>query len=678
MRSPTVFFSAQQRDLVWRSLLLVIIVFAIMVPAMRAEETVILRISDDLPPYEFIDSSGNPDGFACDVMRAIAKETGMTYSVFAGDRETGYAIDDETIIQPVFTSSRSMDSSLTYIPLTRVEYCFFSSPEPENFGNFRHEDRLIIPRKGTMEEIESIVAGNGAWVQWAETPDDALMRLKLGLGDVAVVERTQGEFILDRSGLSGINVLEGYAATGDYALSVTNADPEFISELDRGLRAISDSGEMDRISGKWFSSQGLEGGDSSLYLYLFTPFALILLTAFSWSWALRNQVAKKAADLEKELKVRRQAESDLIKARNHLNNVIDTIADPVFVKDRDHRFVILNDACCRIIGYSRGELLGKRDDEIFPEDEARLFFERDEKVFMTGQEAINEEHLTGADGKAHFILTKKSLYTDISGEQYIVGVISDITDQKHLEEALKRFNDQLEARVLERTTALENANRELESFTYTVSHDLRAPLRAIDGYSTLLLTESAPRMTESDARLLTQIRKNSRHMAQLIDDLLNFSRIGRKELNKVDIDPSPLIQAVLDDLKDERKGRDVRVTVGQLPHCHADPLLLSQVYFNILSNALKFTRSRDPVLIDIGAFEKQGKPVFYVRDNGIGFDMKYNEKIFSPFQRLHTLGEFEGTGVGLAIVQRIITRHGGAVWAESEEGKGAAFYFTLS
>jgi PAS domain S-box-containing protein len=678
MWNPISFFSARKRQC-WTFVLLTIAVLVLIVPGALAEKTVILRINDNLPPYEYIDSNGNPQGFACDVMRAISNETGIPYSVVAGDQGSGYLPGEEITIRPVFGTEQPSDPSTAYLPLIRVEYRFFTSSEAEKIGNIRKESRIILSREGSRDDLESIVAGNGSPVVWTETPEDAFIRLKMGLGDVAVIESAQGEFILDQSGIPGIDVMDGYAATGDYSLLVTNADPEFISKLGQGLREIRGSGDLDRSSATWLSSRRTGVlWNSSLYLYLFTPFALILLTAFSWSWALRVQVAKKAADLEKELKVRRQAESDLIKARNHLNNIIDTIADPVFVKDRDHRYVILNDACCRIMGHSREELLAKKDEQIFPDDAARLFHEGDEQVFSTGMEAVNEEHLTGPDGTITTILTKKSLYTDISGEQYIVGVISDITDQKNLEESLKQFNEQLEERVLERTVALENANRELESFTYTVSHDLRAPLRAIDGYSTLLLTESSPRITESDVRLLTQIRKNSRHMAQLIDDLLNFSQVGRKELNKIDLDPALLIRAVLDDLKDERKGRDVRITLGHLPHCDADPLLLSQVYFNILSNALKFTRAKDPVLIEIGAFEREGKNVYYVRDNGIGFDMRYKDKIFSPFQRLHSRGEFEGTGVGLAIVHRIVTRHGGVIWAESEEGKGATFYFTLT
>jgi PAS domain S-box-containing protein len=677
MGNPILFFSARKGRC--RTFLLVTLaVLVLIVPGVWAEKTVILRINDNLPPYEYTDTNGDPQGFACDVMRAVSNETGISYSVIAGDQLSGSFSDEEITIRPVFGTEQTGDPSTAFLPLTRVEYWFFTPSGAEKLGNVRKEDYVILSRKGSRDDLESIVAGDGSSVVWTETPEDAFMRLKLGLGDVAVIERAQGEFILDRSKIPDIDVMDGYAATGYYSLSVTNADPEFIAKLGQGLSEVRDSGDLDRVAATWLSSKGTGGWNSSLYLYLFTPFALILLTAFSWSWALRVQVAKKAADLEKELKVRRQAESDLIKARNHLNNVIDTIADPVFVKDRDHNYVILNDACCRIMGHSRDELLGKKDEQIFPEGEARLFHERDEQVFSTGEEAVNEEHLTGADGTITTILTKKSLYTDISGEQYIVGVISDITEQKKFEESLKRFNEQLEERVLERTVALKDANRELESFTYTVSHDLRAPLRAIDGYSTLLLTESSPRITESDVRLLTQIRKNSRHMAQLIDDLLNFSQVGRKELNKIDLDPALLIRDVLDNLKDERKGRDVRIMLGHLPHCDADPLLLSQVYFNILSNALKFTRAKDPVLIEIGALEREGKNVYYVRDNGIGFDMRYRDKIFSPFQRLHSRGEFEGTGVGLAIVHRIVTRHGGSIWAESEEGKGATFYFTLT
>ena len=217
----------------------------------------------------------------------------------------------------------------------------------------------------------------------------------------------------------------------------------------------------------------------------------------------------------------------------------------------------------------------------------------------------------------------------------------------------------------------------LESFTYTVSHDLRSPLRAIDGYTYILLHEHQPELTGSAMRYLDQISQNARRMARLIDDLLNFSRTGRQALSIREIDPAVLVAEVLDDLAGERQDRDVKVTVGGLAPCHADPALLKQVFANLIGNALKFTRNREVAEIEIGSNEEDGHPVYYVRDNGVGFDQKYANTLFQVFHRLHDAREYEGTGVGLAIVQRIIERHGGRIWVESEPNRGTTFFFTL-
>jgi PAS domain S-box-containing protein len=413
----------------------------------------------------------------------------------------------------------------------------------------------------------------------------------------------------------------------------------------------------------------------NLFFYLFTPVALLVLAALSWNWAMRIQVQRKTGELQAELDARRRTELELLKARNHLTNVIDSIPEPVFVKDRDHRWVILNDAVCRFIGHPREELIGKSDFDFFPGQEARVFHARDEVVFTTGNEDINEEFLTDASGRTHTVLTKKTLYTDSLGNPYIVGIISDITERKKFDNQMKRFSEELEQRVQDRTRQLETSNRELEAFTYTVSHDLRAPLRAIDGFSNILLTEKA--VPEPDRRTLEQIRKNTQQMARLMDDLLNFSRVGRQELHREWIDPATVVTGVIGELQEERRGRDVQISVHPLPPLSADRTMLHQVYFNLLANACKFTRAREHASIEVGAFPEEDRDVYYVRDNGIGFDMQYGDQLFGVFHRLHNSSAYEGTGVGLAIVQRIVQRHGGTIWADAAEGKGATFYFTF-
>ncbi len=234
-----------------------------------------------------------------------------------------------------------------------------------------------------------------------------------------------------------------------------------------------------------------------------------------------------------------------------------------------------------------------------------------------------------------------------------------------------------EAELLARAEALERSNRDLEAFTYSVSHDLRAPLRAISGFARIVLQKHGALLPEDPRRQLGIMDDSARHMGRLIDDLLAFSRLGRQELARRRVDPAGICRQALAELDGEREGRKVEVLIGDLPPCEADPALLRQVYANLLSNALKFTRGREPAVIEVGATTGEGETVYFVKDNGVGFDMRYAGKLFTVFQRLHGAREYAGTGVGLAIVQRIVERHGGRVRGEGEVDRGATFSFTL-
>lgn len=259
----------------------------------------------------------------------------------------------------------------------------------------------------------------------------------------------------------------------------------------------------------------------------------------------------------------------------------------------------------------------------------------------------------------------------------VTGQIATALERLRAEQQLRAFNAELEQRVNERTLQLEAANKELETFSYSVSHDLRAPLRSIHGFAKILKEDFSGEMSPTALGFLAKILDSVSKMGQLIDELLDFSRIGRKPLSLQRIAPNEIVQDVIESLAAEVAGRQIEWHIPALPTVIADPLLLQQVYANLLGNAVKYTSKRELARMEVGHFTQEGESIYFVRDNGAGFDMQYADKLFAVFQRLHRDDEFEGVGIGLAIVRRIIERHGGRVWAEAEVGKGAAFFFTL-
>jgi signal transduction histidine kinase len=250
-------------------------------------------------------------------------------------------------------------------------------------------------------------------------------------------------------------------------------------------------------------------------------------------------------------------------------------------------------------------------------------------------------------------------------------------ERKQAEAALFQLNAELEQRVAQRTAELETALYDLENFNYSASHDLRIPLRAIDGFARILLDEYSQKLDDEGKRLLNVVRDNSRKMAQFIDDMLAFSRTGRMAMTLAEINMDDLVHEVAEELKSAAAGHEFNLEINKLPPAFADRPMLRQLFFNLLSNAIKFSRPKDAPRIEVGASIQGDETIFYVKDNGVGFDMQYAGKLFGVFQRLHSVTEFEGTGIGLAIVKRIITRHGGRVWAEGKVNEGATVYFAL-
>jgi signal transduction histidine kinase len=279
---------------------------------------------------------------------------------------------------------------------------------------------------------------------------------------------------------------------------------------------------------------------------------------------------------------------------------------------------------------------------------------------------------------AELIIANKELaYQNQEKEKRAEELIIANRELKQAEADIRKLNDELEQKVIERTSQLESVNKELGSFSYSVSHDLRAPIRAINAYTKILMEDYSEKFDADGTKVLHSIIRNSKKMGELIDDLLAFSKLGRKQVTVSEIDITALVNQVREELLFEENELIPEFKVDILPPAKGDQSLIKQVWINLISNAIKYSRYQPAIHIEIGAYEKNNEVVYYVKDNGAGFDMQYYDKLFGVFQRLHSQEEFEGTGIGLAIVQKIVHRHNGTVWAESTLNEGACFYFSL-
>lgn len=338
----------------------------------------------------------------------------------------------------------------------------------------------------------------------------------------------------------------------------------------------------------------------------------------------------------------------------------------------DGRFIEVNDAFLVITGYTRDEVIGR------PSSEIGLWVNPQERRMMV--EALRERGII-RDHEAMFRMKSGEVRTmlrsaeiiDLEGVECMVSVTRDITDRKRAEEEIRNLNEKLAQRVNELT----EANKELDAFSASVSHDLRSPLMVVGGFTKLLLREHVDGLDAKGIDMLRTIQRSVGKMEALINDLLAFSRSGRKQLNLANVDMADLARATFEDLKETFSDRTVKFDLGAVPPAHADRSLVRQVFANLIANAVKFTKHREVATIEVKGWAEGERAMYSVKDNGVGFDMQSAGRLFNVFERLHRGEEFEGTGLGLSIVQRIVARHGGRTWAEGRVGEGATFYFSL-
>ena len=377
---------------------------------------------------------------------------------------------------------------------------------------------------------------------------------------------------------------------------------------------------------------------------------------------------------------RKKAEESIRLAEANYREIFDKATDAIYVHEMETGKVIeVNQRASKITGYSKEELISTDPKEFItshPEYTLQHAFNYLQKA-AEGEPQLFEWLGKNKDGSFNWLevnLKKAS----IAGQDRILAFFREINDRKKAQMEVQKLNEGLEQKVMDRTVELQSANKELESFSYSVSHDLRAPLRAIHGYTKMLSEDYFDKIDDNAKQMMNSVLRNAGKMGRLIDDLLAFSKLGKKDLKISTVDMTRLATTALNDLKYSLPSIKANIVILPLLPANADSNLMNQVFTNLISNAIKYSEVKDSPAIEIGSRQEGREAIYYVKDNGAGFDMKYYDKLFGVFQRLHRDEEFEGTGVGLALVKRIITRHGGKVWAEAETGKGATFYFSLN
>jgi PAS domain S-box-containing protein len=525
-------------------------------------------------------------------------------------------------------------------------------------GRIAARTSLAFALIGITLLLLDVRTGKGAWP--AQLP--AALVGWIGLG--GVVGHAYGAVPLFRLGSLSVMAANTSVALLFLAVGILLARPQrgMVRILTReglggGLaRWMVPAAVLVPFSAGWLCLLGENAGfyDTGLGVALFALLTIAVLMALVYRSAL-------AID---------RLESERQQAEDELKRFFSISMDPLCIAGADGYFKLVNPRWEKVLGYSQQELLSQPCLEfIHPED--REATQQEAAKQAEGHDVISfENRYRCRDGSYRWFNWTATAVTE---RGLIYAAARDVTERKRNEQRIQELNRELSHKLEELATV----NQELESFSYSVAHDLRAPLRHVNGFSKILLEDHGPEMKEEARRLLERVCDGAQHMGTLIDELLNFSRMGRRDLQREITGLNSLVEEARAGLRTEGDGRSIEWRVGRLPYADCDPALVRQVFANLLSNAVKYTRPREKAVVEVGQFASQGETVIFVRDNGVGFDMKYAGKLFGVFQRLHRQEDFEGTGVGLALVQKVVHKHGGRIWVEAALDRGATFFFTL-
>jgi len=673
---------------------------------LRAHPVIRASIGTDYPPFEFYENNAY-QGMAYDYAQLIAGRLGIRIEPVTGiplkDALDQLKARSGVDLVVLLTRDRARES---FVEFTR-DYISFPAVL------FTRKDSRFI--SGIKDLYGMTIASEKSYIgtDWLRrdapqaqiletgTTVEALVSVATGKADAYVGNLAVVSYLIEKKGLVDLKVAAPSPYPDDaYAMGVRKDWPEFARIIDKALGAVSEE-EHRQIRQKWLSLR-YEHGLRTLDVVKWVAIVAGILCIFIFQ--LRRMVRQRTAELQESL---RQLED----THRKLADIIEFLPDATFVLDREGRVLAWNRAIEEMTGIPKQEMIGKGGQAcsipFFGEarpvlaemvlgnlDLKNYQYEAFRKQGNTLAAVIKTPALYG--GRGAYLSVTASALTDHAGN--LAGAIESMRDTTSLckaEAEIRSLYEQLELRVQQRTgeleqakeelhrlnddllrrgRALEEANRRLESFAYSVSHDLRAPLRHIRSFADLLVEENAWQLSADGQHYLQRITFSCQRMDEMIKAMLELAQSSRQEIHIVSVDLNRLVEEVLAELPLEQ----TRVELQELPPCQGDRTLLKQVYANLIGNALKYTRMQEDALIEVGAETKDAMTVYFVRDNGVGFDMAYADNLFGVFQRCHTAADFEGVGIGLAIVDNIIQRHGGRIWAEGRPGEGAVFYFTLA
>ena len=686
--------------------------------------TITIAAEPDYPPFSMLDKNGNPDGFSVELFKEAAARVGLEVEIKVGvwnqirQELAEGKIDALPLISRTPDREALYDFSMPYLILHGAVFVRTGRDDIRSLADLK--DKSVAVMRGSSAEEFARRENVSDYITETNTYDEAFQNLSIGNYDAVLTQRIMGIRLLDEIGINNIKALDLQIPQfrHEFCFAVQEGNFQLLERLNEGLSIVIADGTYNSIRLKWLGPQVMEEVPLNriliIALHIFTPLFLIFLLASIF--ILRKQIKKRTGRLQVEVQEEHKETLDVLRKQQLLFKEMEKISKiGGWDYDVETGRVNCTNGVYEIYGVTRGEntLASYEVGSSFYLPAAR------EKLAAVFQQALKTGEpydlvleFKSADGTEKWVRTIGKAEMDNGKVKRLYGNIVDVTEQIATESELRKLKDELEKQVDQRTAQLEehvgkidksqkallymvedlnditaelkeerkkleDANKELEAFTYSVSHDLRSPLRAINGFSSFLMEDYADKLDEEGKKYLNTIRDNATRMDQLITDLLNLSRIYRTEVKLSEVNMGEIVKSIYYEVASKKEKEEFEIFIQDMSMVKCDSSLMKHVWQNLIENALKYSSKSEKKEITIGSKEEKNEIIFFIKDSGVGFNSKYIKKLFGVFQRLHREDEFEGTGVGLAIVKRIISRHGGRVWAEGEENKGATFYFSL-